>query len=46
MDNGKTTLFWSDIWVGEGSTKDMFDRLFLLWIQKETKVLDIKSCVN
>lgn len=41
LGNGDGTFFWSDIWVGERSLKEVFPRLFRLSCQQEARVYDM-----
>ncbi|TYG96154.1 hypothetical protein ES288_A11G325300v1 [Gossypium darwinii] len=40
IGNGRTTLFWMDIWFGNRPLKQDFPRLFLLARQKKSSVAD------
>ena len=41
MGNGISTLFWSDLWIGNIYLKVRFPRLFLVSIEKGSYVTDM-----
>jgi hypothetical protein len=41
MNNGDSTLFWSQHWIGEASLEVMFPRLFSLSLQRQGTVRDM-----
>ena len=41
VGSGKSTLFWSEVWVGEVSLRDRFPRLFDLSLFKDLSVFDM-----
>lgn len=40
MGNRENTLFWKDVWIGEGCLSENFLRLFLLDSNKEVCIKD------
>ena len=43
MGDGKNTLFWTDVWVGEVSLRDRFTRLYELSLLKGESVAAMRS---
>jgi len=43
VGNGRTTLFWSDVWSGRVSFRVRFSRLFELSVLKEESVLEMSQ---
>jgi hypothetical protein len=43
MGDGKNTLFWTDIWVGEVSLRDRYNRLYELSMLKGESVFDMST---
>ena len=46
LGNGRGTLFWHDIWVGEFPLKIKFPRLFDLALNKESLVEDMRRILG
>ncbi|GMI79579.1 hypothetical protein HRI_001627200 [Hibiscus trionum] len=44
--DGKSILFWSDVWISEAPLQIIFLRVFALSINKSGKVLDFGSKIN
>ncbi|XP_071715009.1 uncharacterized protein [Rutidosis leptorrhynchoides] len=44
LGDGRDTLFWKDMWVGNFSLKDIIPRLFRLECKQEAQVLERVSC--
>lgn len=40
LDDGCSTMFWKDIWVGQSPLSESFPRLFGLSVSKEASVAD------
>ena len=40
VGDGKNTLFWEDLWVGDSCLKDRFPRLYSLSSQRETFIAE------
>jgi len=43
MGNGKLTMFWSDVWVGDKALLDRFSRLFDLSLRKDAPVFEMSQ---
>ena len=43
VGDGKNTLFWSDVWVGGMSFRDLFNRLYELLVLKSESVFNMHS---